>query len=1002
VEENVLKVALNGCLSCQNLSRLSKDKLPRFKEAVYELSEVDGLTYAVGAGFSVYVCFVRSRPDLVESFKEKVKRACEVLEKEVGSEVFVVFSHFVKCDVGADEVNLFLCKKQVEKELISVLPFAVIVFDDSKEDASEVSALRDVLKKLSLTCRFFFFKADGRTSEEELISFLKKAVKESSVEKILVFRESDLEDFNRFFYDEVENAQLVNVYLGRFVLPSVGKEELYYLREVDCSVRGGYFFDGVACLGVGLKVEEARKAYVFPLGFHRLVDSLKRRVDEALAFLRENRNEVIRRRVNKERRKLVELLARGGFSERFFKDLKNLTAPGELTTFLTKVEIRFHQLSEFFEGLIGTSYYEVSKELESSERKIIKCLLQRSLVVNDAEKFLTFARKVLGEEDYVIEENLVWGKLKVYSLFHFDNSVSKVIESYAEGINGYGDYESLTNAVREEREARRKIWADVYVYEGNEKALERGLSEVFDYVYRVGSVFKKQLGVIKKVKKILPEEKAVLPFEKEGDFVKVPLWEALLVRSFFVNQVVLPLISEVNARGMGVDVEKALDFYEKVESAVNGAVDYNLRSFGIEDEAFIEEVASQVREGKVSVIKDFLNHAELVQKVIKDLKNEGIKPESEEFWFYVCGGEIAKSVKEALDEVSFKRFKKELLFVLFLNKLVREKQFLEELAFFAIDGRVYPMYEVDGAVTGRLVLRNPAAFRWTNESLVVCSRCGALYESEALSVLLSSSDAKKKCVVCGEREGRSSGLFELDFSSLKTGFNFSADAKHAEVTVLASFSRDEALKSLLESGDVYCYLGSKVALEKYEDVLKSYREGKKLGKKVRRMGKKQAFLIIYGGVLSDDFVKDFKGLESWMKKLKASSERESAVTTLMGRVRFLGADVYGQNELNHEKFKYFVNTPIQGTTAELFLLTVYSLKLRLGSFLKVCFVNQDGFVGEVSAEVDESFLKDVLKTVASEVANPLKVLRSFSEKFFKNVKFWENLSSISFVPFELV
>ena len=999
MEENVLKVALNGCLSCQNLSRLSKDKLPRFKEAVYELSEVDGLTYAVGAGFSVYVCFVRSRPDLVESFKEKVKRAREALEKEVGSEVFVVFSHFVKCDVGADEVNLFLCKKQVEKELISVLPFAVIVFDDSKEDASEVSVLRDVLKKLSLTCRFFFFKADGRTSEEELISFLKKAVKESSVEKILVFRESDLEDFNRFFYDEVENAQLVNVYLGRFVLPSVGKEELYYLREVDCSVRGGYFFDGVACLGVGLKVEGARKVYVFPLGFHRLVDFLKKRVDKALAFLRENRNEVIRRRVNKERRKLVELLARGGFSERFFKDLKNLTAPGELTTFLTKVEIRLHQLSEFFEGLIGTSYYEVSKELESSERKIVKCLLQRSLVVNDAEKFLTFARRVLGEEDYVIEENLVWGKLKVYSLFHFDNSVSKVIESNTKSISGY---ESLTNAVKEEREARRKIWADVYVYEGNEKALERGLSEVFGYVSRVGSVFKKQLGVIKKVKKILPEEKAVLPFEKEGDFVKVPLWEALLARSFFVNQVVLPLTSEVNVRGMGVDVEKALDFYEKVESAVNDAVDYYLRSFGIEDEAFIEEVASQVREGKVSAIKDFLNHAELVQKVIKDLKNEGIKPESEEFWFHVCGGEIAKSVKEALDEVSFERFKKELLFALYLNKLVKEKQFLEELAFFAIDGRVYPTYEVDGAVTGRLVLRNPAAFRWTNESLVVCSRCGALYESEALSVLLGSSDAKKKCVVCGEREGRSSGLFELDFSSLKTGFNFSADAKHAEVTVLASFSRDEALKSLLESGDVYCYLGSKVALEKYEDVLKSYREGKKLGKKVRRMGKKQAFLIIYGGVLSDDFVKDFKGLESWMKKLKASSERESAVTTLMGRVRFLGADVYGQNELNHEKFKHFVNTPIQGTTAELFLLTVYSLKLRLGSFLKVCFVNQDGFVGEVSAEVDESFLKDVLKTVASEVANPLKVLRSFSEKFFKNVKFWENLSSISFFPFELV
>lgn len=975
-------VQFDGCLSCPNKEKILRDRMPLFKGAVYELNEIEGLAYAINSPFSIYVLNAcEGNEEDWKAFVERVENVRKSLEKELNSEVQVVYSSFCKC-FPEGERNFLLCKKQVEKELTCVLPTVVVVFEE--EGKALNGFLEGVLQKSSVKFhRFFTFRANKSTKEEEMISFLRSAFKEVNVQKVLVFRESDLEDFNRFFFDELENAEgIVKVYVGRFVFPASGKNEFNYLKEVDCAIRGGYQPDGVTCLGVGFKFEDAKKTYVFPLGFHRLVDGLKEKVNGFIEFLKENRNDLVRSRVSRFEGKLANLLVSGNFSERFVKNLKSMSAPGELATFLTKVEICFHQLGDFLEGLSQTSYYEVSQKLEELEKKIIKTLLTKRLVVNDAETFLTLARKVLGDEDYVVEEGISSGRLKIYSLRHFDDVVVKTIDNANVIDDRWG---KLFQMIEDERDERKKVWADVYVYEGKDSTLEKGVQTVFDHVNRIGRLYKKQTSIVSLIKKNFSDVSAVLPVsDKNGNFVRVPIGDALLTRLFFVNQVVLPLISEMNYNGLRVNVEEALRSYKKISISIDDVVEHYLKELGVRDNTLIDQVASQVKEYKISAIDSFLKHKDLVVKSLRAIKNKGIRVESEEFWLYLTN-DLPEQVSSEVEDVE--RFKKELLFYLWINKTVKIKQFLEEVLFFAIDGKVHPYYEVDGARTGRIAIKNPAVFRWFDGSYVMCLKCGALYESK---------DAiGKECRCCGTSRKKRSNFFEIDFSLLKI-FDVAADVRSAELTTLAGISRDEKMIDVIQNGDVYCYLGSKVALEDYERVLESYQKDGDLGKRVRKVGKKQSFLIVYGGSV-DAVPRDFQSLKKWMESVRKVVDKENAVATLMGKVRFVNV-----NRESEERLKTFVNTPIQGTTAELFILLTYLLKMKTGSMLRIHFINQDSFAGSFKkgGTIDVDKMISLLEETSGEITDVVSVIKKLAgEKLVKNVSYLNEID-LNLVPYE--
>lgn len=970
--------SVEGCQSCNSKELIKQDRLPFFKNVFYELRELDGLFYAVGSSFSIYVLNVEDgRDEGFRVFVEMVESVVSRLREEVSEEVHLVFSHFFKCSQVLERRNFLLCRKQIERELNCVLPIGIIFYGKNKE------LLDRILVKFS---HVEVLQADDRTSFDEILYFLRKVIQKSKVERRLIFKEDDLELLEKFFLDELENAgEPVYVYVGRLVVPSFGRAEFFYVKDVDCVVRGGYLFDGVCCLGVAFNFGGVRKVYVIPFGFHRLVDSLRERVKGSLNFLKRSKNDLVRYQVDGHCGKLASLFLSGNFSERFVRDFSRLRAPGEIATFLSRVEISFHQIDEFLDGLSRTSFYEISKKFESYEGKVLKVLLNKSLVVNDAERFLVLVRKILGEEGFLIEERILAKRLKLYSVSHFERVISK---SFEDGFLITERWRSLVENLEQEKEEGKKLWADVYVYEGSDYSLEKGLRMVLEQTENLIRVYKKQRKILGLIDRLLDRE-AVLPISgsvlgSEFPF-RVSLGECFLMRLFFVNQIVLPLVSELSSNGLPIDVGKVVEFYVKLNCVIENMVEYYLRLFGVLENEVIDKVISQVKEGKLSVLESMFVYKDLVFMVARDMKRKGVRPESEGFVFY-----IEKEVPEmvvSFNVSDFKRFRQELLFYVFISRLIKMKQFLEEAMYYVVDGRVYPYYDVDGAKTGRIIVRNPAVFRWFNGVYVICARCGAFFDS--------MERVGDGCMFCGSLEREKNSLLEFDFSLL-TLFGLSVDLRQAELTTLAGFSGDERMIELMKGGDIYCYLGSRVLSEEYEKVWKSYLEGERKAKGVRDVGKRVAFSIVYGGLV-DSVPDDFGRLKGWLKSLRELAEKEGVVATLFGKVRFLE----GERDLG-ERVRYFINTPVQGTTAELFLLALYLLKIKVGKSFKVYFVNQDSFLGDVvDGGIDRDELLKVFGETLEEVRKPYEILRLIVDE-----KFLEKVDCINydvvFVPYDFV
>jgi len=284
---------------------------------------------------------------------------------------------------------------------------------------------------------------------------------------------------------------------------------------------------------------------------------------------------------------------------------------------------------------------------------------------------------------------------------------------------------------------------------------------------------------------------------------------------------------------------------------------------------------------------------------------------------------------------------------------LRIKYVVEDVLFNVFDGRVHPSYYFNATRTGRVFCKFPAIFRWPAKSLQVCGSCGALKLK------------KETCIACGKK----AEAVILDFPGVFSAGYF--DLKQAEVVTLVNFSEDENLVRFLNSGgDVYCYFGALLSGKSYDEAFKAWQSGNPEGERIRLLGKKAVFKLVYGGrfsFLEKKFSNGFKGLVKWFKKVEEATSQTRTVGTLFGKVRTCEPD--------EDRLKVFVNTPVQGSTAELFFLI---LRLARDEFIKRGlpfrpeFVNQDCCYLDLEG-VDPEKVKEVLEFVLEKVSEVRKV-----------------------------
>ncbi len=167
----------------------------------------------------------------------------------------------------------------------------------------------------------------------------------------------------------------------------------------------------------------------------------------------------------------------------------------------------------------------------------------------------------------------------------------------------------------------------------------------------------------------------------------------------------------------------------------------------------------------------------------------------------------------------------------------------------------------------------------------------------------------------------------------------SADYSQIELRLIAEISGDEAMIEAFQKGqDIHRATAAKVYGVPYEEVTSEQ----------RRNAKTVNFSIIYGagatnvsqqlGIkrteakeLIDNYFKQYQGLNSYMEKTVEGARENGYVKTLLGRRRYL-RDIDSRNSLARSVAeRVAINTPIQGTAADLIKAAMINIHRALGA-----------------------------------------------------------------------
>lgn len=194
----------------------------------------------------------------------------------------------------------------------------------------------------------------------------------------------------------------------------------------------------------------------------------------------------------------------------------------------------------------------------------------------------------------------------------------------------------------------------------------------------------------------------------------------------------------------------------------------------------------------------------------------------------------------------------------------------------------------------------------------------------------------------------------------------SADYSQIELRLIAEISNEEAmLDAFIKNQDIHRATAAKVYGVPYDDVNSDQ----------RRNAKTVNFSILYGagatnisrqlGIkqseakeLIENYFNQYKGLRKYMNETVESARNKGYVMTYMGRKRVL-RDIDSKNSLirsNAERVA--INTPIQGTAADLIKMAMIKIHSRLFN---------EGLQSKMILQVHDELVFDVLKSEKAKV-----------------------------------
>ena len=248
---------------------------------------------------------------------------------------------------------------------------------------------------------------------------------------------------------------------------------------------------------------------------------------------------------------------------------------------------------------------------------------------------------------------------------------------------------------------------------------------------------------------------------------------------------------------------------------------------------------------------------------------------------------------------------------------------------------------------------------------------------------LSSSNPNLQNIPIRTKEGREirKGFIAEDDKLL-----LSADYSQIELRVFAHYSDDPVLLEAFQSGED---IHARTAAEVFEV------DSRMVAPEMRRMAKTINFGIIYGmgpiklakelginkkmaQVYLDNYYKRYRGVKDFKEKVLSQAKKDGYVLTLLKRRRYLPNIANENGNLRGEAERAAINTPIQGTAADLIKLAMIRIAAKLkGKKLgtKMLLQVHDELVFEVPHKelaVVRTLIKDEMEGVYP-LKTPLKV-----------------------------
>jgi DNA polymerase-1 len=233
---------------------------------------------------------------------------------------------------------------------------------------------------------------------------------------------------------------------------------------------------------------------------------------------------------------------------------------------------------------------------------------------------------------------------------------------------------------------------------------------------------------------------------------------------------------------------------------------------------------------------------------------------------------------------------------------------------------------------------------------------------------LSSRDPNLQNIPVREAEGR---RIRTAFTAKEGNVLISADYSQIELAVLAHFSGDRNLiESFADGKDVHRRTAALIFGKTEDEVTPEQRRISKIinfgviyGMSPYRLGTALGISRSEAAQFIESYFKTYSGVRDFMRSLIAKAENDGYVETLFGRRRYIAEILSPHKMVKNGAERVAVNTPIQGTSADIVKIAMVSLdKALVGTKAALLLQVHDELILECPEE-DASEIAAVVKQV---------------------------------------